>query len=93
MIVGLVLAWLAYLLAIVYALTFVPWRRVVGSLGFMFIAIGTRLLEFAQRPSTPTGSKLIVSVQKQWERKHVEMRRDEHGVVVMAGGRFIRVKP
>lgn len=91
--VGLVLAVMAFSLAVAYGLSFVRWRPLIGSLGFLCIGIGTRLLEFAQRPSTPVGSKLIVKLQKQWERQHVEMRRDDGGVVIMAGGRFIRVKP
>lgn len=91
--VGLSLALAAALLLIVYALTFVNWRAVVRFIGFVFVAVGTRLMEWSLRPSTPVGAKAVIRIQKRWERQHVEMRRDEDGVVIMAGGRFFRVKP
>ena len=50
-----------------------------------------RGLEVARRPQAPVGERLI-DVQARWVRRHVEMRRDEHGLVVLAGGRFIRIE-
>jgi len=49
-----------------------------------------RGLEVARAERAPVGESLI-QVQEKWHRRHVEMRRDEHGLVVMAGGRFLRI--
>jgi hypothetical protein len=93
MFLGILLTVLALSILVTYALSFVRWRPLVGSIGFACIAIGTRLMEFAQRSNTPTGPKLVLKVREEWERPSlVEAFRDEEHVVVFAPGRFLRFK-
>lgn len=67
------------------------WRKNVLQLGLYFIAIGQRLMEYGQRPETPSETKVTVSLAREWE-KPVEMWRDEDQIMVMAGGRVVPFK-
>jgi hypothetical protein len=68
-------------------------RRCVLGLGMACIALGQRLMDWAQRPQTPSGQKLNVVIREEWEsRRPIEMARVRDEVVVWAGNRFLRIR-
>ena len=71
------------------------WRLVEYDCAMFLLALGQRLLDHAQRPTLPSGEKLIIRIRDEWEdqwpRVDAERIDDEH-IAVKAGPRVIRFR-
>jgi hypothetical protein len=70
------------------------WRRFVLQLALVCIAVGQRLMDYAQRPATPSGEKLRLSVAREWESPKPKVTAQYIGehVYVATPGRVVRFK-
>lgn len=67
-------------------------RNFVLQIGMACIALGQRLMDWAQRPEVPSGAKVSVHIYRQWERRDVVVTREHNVVRVKFGSRTLPIK-